>query len=190
MVETIVISRVVPRFRRVLDFNAPWRSRLLLCTIKWKGDCDARGQAGFCSTDGFHSQAGFRRMCETLSRQLPGPRFLLSRSVPHDGLRSVDLSRKPAGHRNLLECGAVEIVPRRVSRPGFQEHAQRCQQASRLADLRRLRSSAHSLCPEPCTPRTTSQYRSNRPPMPWIPQPSIFVLPCFLGRDFVVTKVP
>ena len=43
-----------------------------------------------------------------------------------------------AGYRNPFERRAIETVPRGLSWQGFQEHAERHQQASRLADLCRL----------------------------------------------------
>ena len=131
----------------VLDFNRPWRFGRLLSTVKWKGEADARGEVDLCAVDGFPAEAGFQRVCESLSRQLSHAGVLLPRPIPRHGVRAVDLSREPAGHRDMPQRCAVEVVPRRLSWPGFQEHLERCQQAPRLAHLGRLRAGAHSSRP-------------------------------------------
>src|SRR3990170_2003678 len=105
----------------VLDFSLPWRFGRLLSTLRWKGDTDARGEPDFFAVDGFHSQAGLRRVCGALPRQLSRARFLLPRPVSRDGLRPVDLSRESAGHRNVFERRAAEAVPRWLSRQGLQK---------------------------------------------------------------------
>ena len=94
--------------------------------------------------------------------------------------------------RDIETC--LNAVPSKLYHAGFRGQVSRARSAMPTSVATGGSTPTSLKCsfvaPEPCTPRTTSQYRSNRPPMPWIPQLSIFVLPCFLGRDFVVTKVP
>ena len=95
--------------------------------------------------------------------------------------------------RDIETC--LDAVQPKLYHAGFRGRVSRStlerrQPTSRLADLRRLRPSAHSSCPGLVRQGQLRRRASNRPPTPWIPRPSICVLLCFPGRDSVVTKAP
>src|SRR4051812_45590921 len=91
-------------------------------------------------TDRLPTQTRVRPLRRSLSRQSKNPPLLLFRSIPLHGLRSTDLAREPARHRNLSSCPSQETLSRGISRRHRWEHARRCQRTPRLAHLRRLRS--------------------------------------------------
>src|SRR5262249_45410012 len=103
----------------------------------------AHAQRPLClfPTDGLSAQARVRPLRRALSGQSTDSQLLLFRSIPLHGLRSIDLSREPAGHRNLPSCPSEEALPRGLSRCDRPEHLGGCQRAPRLAHLLGFRPS-------------------------------------------------
>src|ERR1700676_153489 len=94
----------------------------------------------------------------TLRRSLPGQSlhqgFLLLGSVPVFGLRSTHLSRKSPRYRSLSARSATQVVSDGFPRPSLSQYVGARQRASRLADLRRLRSHPDCHRPRPVSRRT------------------------------------
>ena len=104
-----------------------------------------------------------RPLRRSLSWQSTDSQLLLFRSISLHGLRSTDLSREPARHRNLPPRPSKETLPRGLSRRHRSEHSRRCQRTPRLADLRGLRSgldrSGAATVPGRWLRRSTQAYR-------------------------------
>src|SRR5262249_3091953 len=107
---------------------------------RWRMTYGVR-QAGLRSTHGLPSAARVRRVYATVWWPSPAARLLVSRSVSLSGVRSIDLPREPARHRDVSACLSAQALSCRLPGAGLPEHLGRCQPDSRLAYLRRLRPS-------------------------------------------------
>src|SRR5256886_12481085 len=92
------------------------------------------------------SRSRVSSLCRPLRRGPPTAGVLLLGSVFDDGLRSVDLPRKPSRYRGVPSLTAGETLPPGLPRSRVSLDAGRCQRESRLAHLRRFRPSAHRHC--------------------------------------------
>ena len=93
-------------------------------------------------------------LCAALSFQLSNQDVFASRSISLHGLRTIDLSREPARHRNLSARSPSQALSSGHSRQYRQEHTGRCQRISRLAYLPGFRTelnpdSQNTLCQRP-----------------------------------------
>src|ERR1700690_1195013 len=94
----------------------------------------------FLSTGGLAPDLPVSTLCRSLSGQSIRQGFFLLGSVSVSGLCSTHLPRKSPRYRSLSARPATQAVSHGLSRPGFSQHPGSRQRASRLADLRRLRS--------------------------------------------------
>src|SRR5262245_19586223 len=101
-----------------------------------KGMAHAHRSLCLLPTDGLPAQGPVRPIRRAVSRQSTDSQLLLSRPIPVHGLRSIDLSREPAGHRDLSASDLPEALPCRLPRFDRSEHAGQGQRATRLAHLR------------------------------------------------------
>ncbi len=112
------------------------------------------GEARVRSIHGLRSTTRFRRVREAI-RWRPSPtRLLVSRPVSLLGVRTADLSRKPARHRDVSAGPRAQALPCGLPRQGLAEHIGRCQPRSRLAHLCRVRSSVDRSSAETLRRRT------------------------------------
>ena len=103
------------------------------------------------STHGLRPSARLRRLRSAVRRRSSSTWLLVSGSVSLHGVCATDLSRKPPRHRDVSAGLRAQALPCGLSWQGLAEHVGRCQPRSRLAHLRRLRSSvdrssAEALC--------------------------------------------
>lgn len=117
-------------------------------TSRWERVTHVFRTDGVRSGDGIPPTARIQHVRAEIPRQCSRARVLLSRSVPCDGLRAVDVSREPAGHRDLFAGSRAQALSRWLSWQDISKHSGRRQQAPRLAHLGRLRPGAHPSCPD------------------------------------------
>src|ERR1035437_10880154 len=79
------------------------------------GVIDEPRQAGVCAIDGTLSADDVSSLRDSLSGRTQGQDFLLPGSVPVHGVRAVDLSGEPSGHRSLLARPALQALSPRDS---------------------------------------------------------------------------
>src|SRR5258707_4561590 len=108
---------------------------------------DATAENGFYSAHGVGSPLHLSPPGDATSWRLQSlPAFVLG-PVSLSGLRAVDLSREPAGHRSLPALAVFAALPPRDSRLGFPQYAGPRQRASALADVRRSGRAPHRQSP-------------------------------------------
>src|ERR1035437_7228403 len=118
------------------------------------GVIDEPRQAGVCAIDGTLSADDISSLRDALSGRTQGQDFLLPGSVLVHGVRAVDLSGEPSGHRSLLACAALQALsPWDPFGHGPQYAGQR-QPGARLAHLRRRRTEPDWYCSTPLYQRT------------------------------------
>src|SRR2546430_5829316 len=98
------------------------------------------------TADQLPSRSRVSSLCRPLRRGPPTAGVLLLGSVSDDGLRSVDLPRKPSRYRGVPSLPAGETLPPGLPRSRVSLDAGRCQRESRLAHLRRFCPSADRYC--------------------------------------------
>src|SRR4249920_1205024 len=99
---------------------------------------DAHRQTGLCSVDGSSAANNPSSLRRPLWWTSQSPAFQLSGSVPVDGIRAIDVSRKPARYRSLSSGSVFQTLPSRHSFEGRSQHLGQCQRNSGLAHLLRL----------------------------------------------------
>src|ERR1035437_9207694 len=113
------------------------------------GVIDEPRQAGVCAIDGTLSADDIPSLRDSLSGRTQGQDFLVPGSVPVYGVRAVDLSGEPSGHRSLLACAALQTVSPWDSFGDRAQYAGQCQHGARLAHLRRRRAEPDWYCSTP-----------------------------------------
>lgn len=126
----------------VTDFNL--RDATGFC----RGSTNAFGKTGIRSADGTYAAAHIPPLRGEVSRPLPDAHILLPRPVPVHGLRLTDLSRKPAGYRNLPEGAIGQVVPSGHPWRDRPQHTGGCQRKARLAHLPRFCAQPDPSCPQ------------------------------------------
>jgi len=113
---------------------------------------DERRQVRVCAADAASSAFDVSPLRATLRWRAQGEELLLLGSVPVHGLRTADLSRKPARYRGVSESPALQALSLRISSKQYlAQHPGQCQRNPRLAHLRSIRAatncdSAQALC--------------------------------------------
>src|SRR3990172_4000235 len=156
----------------IFDFNLRLRFGHDTPRFSRKGMANERWTDHLRSIHGLPAETRIQPLRAALFRQPPNPKLLLPRPVSLHGFRTTDLSRKPAGYRNLSAGHAAQALSRRHPRQRVAEHYGRCQRNQGLAYLRRLRRgadhpSAASLCPrrvrrDPATDRLRFRLDNDR----------------------------
>jgi len=82
-------------------------------------------------------------MRATLPKQLQNQEIFMLRSIPMHGIRPTHISRKLVRYSSVPESDAIQTLSHGHSRAYCQKHLGRCKRGTRLADLRRFRSSTH-----------------------------------------------
>ena len=82
-------------------------------------------------------------LCSSISRQSQSQKLLLPRSIPLHGLRSTDLSRKPARHRNVPQLPQGETLSHGIPREARQVNSSRCKRTPGLPHISGLRLCAY-----------------------------------------------
>jgi len=106
-----------------------------------------KGLANACWTNSFltairlSSKKTIRQMRSQISRQLQDKNFFMFRSISVHGIRSDNLPSKSSRHRNLSSGNAAKTLPLRHSWKSFTYHLGQGKRKSKLANIRRVRSS-------------------------------------------------
>src|SRR5216684_4286094 len=136
--------------RKGIDLNSKSANLMLPSLLRtWRAD--EFWQIDLCTTDGLSSLKKFPALCQTLSGRLQTQDFFLLGSVPMHGLRAANLSREFARYRSLPARATHQALPSRHSRSRLAQYLGPCELGTRLAHLRRLRTSADH--PRPSTLR-------------------------------------
>src|SRR3990172_2776666 len=97
----------IPYIFDVIDFN----SRVSCGHSDFEGMADELRQNRLRAVGRVPSGSRIPKVRRPIPRGIQGPAIYLSRPVPLHGLRPADVSRKPAGHRNLLEGRPGKALP-------------------------------------------------------------------------------
>ena len=131
-----------------------------------------------------------RTNCRALWRRFRRASFELHGAFPRHGLRTADLPRESARHRNLFAGQPEEAVRHGLSHASQTFDAGRCQRRARLAHLGRVGDGADVLfgaranCIATRISASISPIRSTL----WMPRPSTCACRCFRGHRFVLPK--
>src|SRR3990170_7907214 len=129
----------IPYIFPVIDFNSP-----VSCGHSdFEGMADELRQNRLCAVDRVSSGSRIPKVRRPIPRGVQGPEIHLSRPVPLHGLRAADVSRKPAGHRNLPEGRPGKALPHWHPGRNLPNHSGEGQRKPRLAHLCRLRTGTH-----------------------------------------------
>ncbi len=104
----------------------------------------AHRETSICSVDGTPVTAYISPVRSQISQSISNTQVFASRSVSQYGLRTTNLPRESARHRNLFACSPDQALSPRHSWQHRTQHTCRCQRISRLQNLCRLR---HDLDP-------------------------------------------
>lgn len=165
---------------RVLDLKFAWHLGHLP-SMK-EGRPYVYWQTRFFSGHGLRACPCLSAVRGTVSRQLQGQEFLLSRSVSLHGVCPAHLPGKSARYRNMPSIPTAEAVPYGYPRQGVALNDRRCQRTERLAHLCRSGACTDSYSPQAVQQRASLPSSWNRPSMPSMRRRSICVSPCFLGH--------
>jgi len=105
-------------------------------------------QTRFFSGHGLRACPYLSAVRGTVSRQLQGQEFLLSRSVSLHGVCPAHLPGKSARYRNMPSIPTAEAVPYGYPRQGVALNDHRCQRTERLAHLCRSGACTDSYSPQ------------------------------------------
>ena len=97
------------------------------------------GPARFFPSDRPPADAYIPALCATLPRRTVCKTVSLFRPVSQHGVRAADLSGEPSRYRSLSACTLKQALSHGLPLQGRAQHALRCQRATRLAHLCRLR---------------------------------------------------
>ena len=112
----------------------------------------AHRETGVCSIDGALAIAYVPPVCSQIPKSISNTQVFASRSISQYGLRTTDLPRESARHRNLSACSPGQALSPRHSWQHRTQHASQCQRIPRLQNLRRLRDEI-----DPNRPQTLRQ---------------------------------
>jgi len=134
-----------------IDFNLPLYFGQYTFMDLLKGLANACWADSFLTTVRLSSQETNRQMRSTVSRQPSDKNIFLFRSIPVYGVCPDNLSPEPSRHRSLSSSNAAETLPLRHTWECFTQYFGKCKRASRLENLRRLRTGfdrqgANTLC--------------------------------------------
>jgi len=102
-------------------------------------------QANILRSHGFSASTHVSPLCCTLLRQLPGKKFCLPRSISLHVFRTTDISGKPSRYRSVPSGATRQTLPHGYQRQRVPLNTGRCQRATELAYLCRLRSCVDSI---------------------------------------------
>ena len=103
-----------------------------------KGMADEQWSNSLCSDNGFSAAQRIPQMCYSIQRPLQSPTVFVHGSIPLNGICSVKLPRKSAGHRGMSACSAIQAVSHGHSKSHFSLDSRARQRNTRLAHLCRL----------------------------------------------------
>jgi len=126
-----------------IDFNSFTTFSQYTFNESLKGLANASWTDCFLTTDRLSSKEAIRQMRSPISRQLSSKDFFLFRSVPVYGVRSDNIPTEPSRHRNLFTSNATKTLPLRHSQKRFTQYLGKCKRASKLENIRRLRTSVN-----------------------------------------------
>ncbi len=138
----VLFLRELGLISTAFDLNAKIFLSPFPCVATPRGVAHAHRPLCFLAADGFPAQGRVRSQRRAISGQSTDAGLLVSGSVSLPRVRSVDVSRKPARHRDVPASSGTEALPRRISWQSSAQYPRRCELRSRLAYLRRLRSGA------------------------------------------------
>ena len=104
------------------------------------GDRDVHWQDAVCSDHGLFAMEDLSSHCGPACRRLSRQDADLCRALPHSGLRPTHLPGESARHRGLSVGASPQALSHGYPGSRFPFHAGRCQRNTRLAHLRRVRT--------------------------------------------------
>lgn len=119
------------------------KSKIRFSPLMGIGAGYARRQIHFLPTHGLHSLASFPNLRRSLQRRQQNPNISLCGTTPRHGVCSINLSTQLTRGRNVPSRRAAQAVSLGHPQFDFAQQLGSRQQHSRLADLRRLRSTPH-----------------------------------------------
>jgi len=87
------------------------------------------------ANNGFSPATRFEKVCQTISRELQGPKVFVHGSVPMYGICSANLSRKSPRYRDMFACDAIQTLSHGNPRQGFKVNFGRRKRKQRLAAI-------------------------------------------------------
>ena len=123
-----------------IDFNLPLNFGQYIFIDSLKGLANACWTDSFLTTDRLSAKTQIRQMRSTIPWQPSNKNFFLFRSIPVHGFCSDNLSTESSRHRDLPESIETKTLPLRHTRKCFTQHVSKCKRASRLENIRRLRT--------------------------------------------------
>ena len=108
-----------------------------------------------------YTHVNLSNMCKTLPRKLQDKALHVSRSIPLHGLRANDFSRKSTRYPILPQGSKDKAVPHGNQGKRFTKHTGKCQQGTRLENLCRFCTIAHSNS-QGFVPKRTFRFRTGK----------------------------
>ena len=135
----------------VSDLKSPIDFGHKISTGSLKGLANVQRTDCFLTNDRLSAKTQIRQMCSTIPWKPSNKNFFLFRSIPMYGFCSDNLSPKSSRHRDLPESIEAKTLPLRHTRKCFTQHFSKRERASRLENIRRLRTdfdgqSSNTLC--------------------------------------------
>src|SRR4030042_4484315 len=124
----------------VFDLKSPIDFGHKTFTDSLKGLANVHRADCFLTTDRLSAKTQIRQMRSTIPWQPSNKKLFLFRPIPVYGFCSDNLSAKSSRHRDLSESIETKTLPLRHTRKCFTQHVSKCKRASRLENIRRLRS--------------------------------------------------
>ena len=124
-----------------VDLNWPVHSGHNPFKDRLKGRAHAQWTNHFLTTANISTQATIRHVRKTISRQLSRQNLFLLRSISMHGICPDNVPTKSERHRVLSESYESQALSLWYSRPRLTQYVGQSKRKSRLANLRRLRSS-------------------------------------------------
>ena len=117
--EWLTVNKLLNMFRKIMFlFGLDLNSKSAFChpaKNSFAEVIDAYRQVGLCSVDGTSATNNLSSLRRPLWWTSQSPAFQLSGSVPVDGIRAIDVSRKPARYRSLSSSSVFQTLPSRHS---------------------------------------------------------------------------
>ena len=85
----------------------------------------------------FYPKASIQNLCKSLQRQLSSQIFLMLRPISDDGIRTINLPRKPKRYRNLLKSFASKTLSLWLSRQSFSKQFSKCKREEGIPNISR-----------------------------------------------------
>jgi len=124
----------------VIDLKSPVDFGHRTFTDSLKGPANVHRTDCFLTTDRLSAKTQIRQMRSTIPWQPSNKNLFLFRSISLYGICSDNVSTEPSRHRDLPESIEAKALPLRHTRECFTQYVSKRKRASRLENIRRLRT--------------------------------------------------